>query len=86
MERDNPFTPTQLDLLTAAWATAKDGNGIAITDEAVPDAEDLLERGWLERRTETSGDDSWWWTPAAEGALDMSAMLSAYSGSPGSMN
>lgn len=80
MEHENPFTPIQLDLLFAAWATSKDGNGIAITDKATPDAEDLLERGWLERRTEPSGDVSWWWTPAAESALDINAMLTRYAG------
>lgn len=80
-ENDTNFTPRQLDLLFAAWATSKDGNGIAITDEATPDAEDLQERGWLESRTEASGDRSWWWTPAAEGALDMSSMLTTYAGS-----
>lgn len=36
---------------------------------AIPDAEELAARGWLERRTELSGDRSWWWTDTAEAAL-----------------
>jgi hypothetical protein len=78
---DTSFTPRQLDLLFAAWATSKDGNGIAVTDEATPDAHELAEKGWLERRVEPDGDASWWWTPAAEAALDMNALTSAYAGS-----
>jgi hypothetical protein len=74
------FTPTQLDLLTAAWATSRDGNGIVITDDAHPDPHELAEHGWLEHRSEPNGDISWWWTPAAETALDMNALMQSVEG------
>ena len=41
---------------------------------AYPDAVELAEAGWLERRSEDDGPSSWWWTPAAEAALDMNAL------------
>ena len=40
-----------------------------------PAAHELAEQGWLERRFEPDGAMSWWWTPAAEGALDVNALL-----------
>ena len=46
------FTATQLDLLTAAYATSLDGCGVVITNDAYPDAHRLAEAGWLERRFE----------------------------------
>lgn len=68
------FTEVQQDLLIAAWATARDGNGIVIEDHAYPDAHDLAELGWLERRFEPDGEMSWWWTQQAETALETSAL------------
>jgi hypothetical protein len=35
----------------------------------------LAERGWLERRFEPDGEMSWWWTPQAEAALDLSKLF-----------
>ena len=69
------FTATQQDILYRAWLLARDGNGQVVTDEAIPDAHELAEQGWLERRFEPDGAMSWWWTPAAEGALDVNALL-----------
>jgi hypothetical protein len=66
--------------LIAAWATSRDGNGIVITDGAYPDAHELAEHGWLERRFEPDGEMSWWWTPAAETALDLNGLLQAAEG------
>jgi hypothetical protein len=40
-----------------------------VTIQAAPT---LAEGGWLERRVEDNGDTSWWWTPAAETALNLS--------------
>jgi hypothetical protein len=50
------FTETQMDLLTAAWATSRDGNGLVITNDAYPDAHRLAEAGWLERRFTQDGE------------------------------
>ena len=44
------FTAVQQDLLVAAWATGRDGNGLVITNDAYPDAHRLAEAGWLQRR------------------------------------
>ena len=41
---------------------------------AYPDAHELAEAGWLERRSEPDGPSSWWWTPQAEAALDMTGL------------
>jgi hypothetical protein len=75
------LTPTQLDILTAAWAASRDGNGIVITTDAYPDAHELAEHGWLERRFEPDGEMSWWWTLTAETALDLNRLLQSAEGS-----
>jgi hypothetical protein len=68
------FTATQLDILFGAWATSRDGNGQVLEDDAIPDAHELAEQGWLERRI--LGDElAWFWTPAAETALDIGALF-----------
>jgi hypothetical protein len=42
---------------------------------AQPDAEELCQAGWLERRTvDANGDIAWFWTAEAEMALDVSAL------------
>jgi hypothetical protein len=74
------FTDTQLELLTAAYATARDGLGVVIEDWAYPDAHRLAEAGWLERRFEADGEMSWWWTPAAETAFDSSDLMQSAAG------
>jgi hypothetical protein len=75
------LTPTQLDIFTAAWATARDGNGIVLEHDAYPDPHDLAEHGWLERRFEdTTGELCWFWTRQAETALDMNNLLQAAKG------
>jgi len=74
------FTATQLDLLTAAWATSRDGNGIVIEDHAYPDAHELAEQGWLKRRFEEGGKMSWWWTPAADQAFEYGALMNSAEG------
>ncbi len=53
---------------------ARDGDGITIADHALPDAHDLAEHGWIERRL-IGEDEVWFWTPQAETALDTSALL-----------
>jgi hypothetical protein len=71
---------TQFDLLTAAWATSRDGNGIVIENDAYPDAHELAEHGWLERRFMPDGEMAWFWTPAAETALDMNQLMQSTQG------
>ena len=74
------FTATQQDILYRARLLARDGKGQLVTDEALPDAAELAGAGWLEPRAEKNGDTSWWWTPAAEGALDINALLQSAEG------
>jgi hypothetical protein len=74
------FTDVQQDILVRAYVLARDGNGQVVTDEAIPDAHELAEQGWLERRFEADGELSWWWTPQAETALDLSGLLQSAQG------
>jgi hypothetical protein len=69
------FTDTQQDILARAWLLARDGQGQVLEDWAEPDAEELCEAGWLERRTvDANGDTAWFWTQGAETALDLNAL------------
>jgi hypothetical protein len=69
------FTDTQQTILVDAWLLAREGKGQVVEDWAEPDAEELCEAGWLERRTvDATGDTCWFWTPQAEMALDMNAL------------
>jgi hypothetical protein len=68
------FTETQREILVNAWLLARDGNGQVITADVYPDAHELAEQGWLARRIEPDGELSWWWTPAAETALDLNSL------------
>ncbi len=68
------FTDTQQDILFRAWALAHEGKGQVVEDWAEPDAQELCDAGWLERRTvDATGDVCWFWSAAAEGALDLNA-------------
>jgi len=70
------LTPEHLQVAFNAWAAAQDGGGVVIEEPGrYPAAHELAEQGWLERRFEPDGAMSWWWTPAAEGALDVNALL-----------
>jgi hypothetical protein len=71
------FTAVQQDLLIAAWVTARDDNGIVIENHAYPDAHDLAEMGWLERRFLPDGELAWFWTQQAETALDTGALINS---------
>ncbi len=73
------FNAVQQDILYRAWVLARDGNGQVVTDEAIPDAHKLAEQGWLERRF--AGEQlCWFWTAAAEHALDVNALLQSAEG------
>jgi hypothetical protein len=74
------LTETQMDLLTAAWATARDGNGVVIENWAYPDADRLAEAGWLERRFTQDGELAWFWTEAAETAFDYGDLMQSAEG------
>ena len=68
------FTDTQQEILVNAWVLARDGKGQVLEDWAQPDAEQLCDAGWLERRTvDATGDTCWFWTREAETALDIQA-------------
>lgn len=69
------FNETQQELLVNAYLLAREGKGQVIADHAYPDAHELAEHGWLERRFEPDGEMSWWWTRTAEAALDTHALL-----------
>ena len=46
-----------------------------LEDWAEPEAQELAEAGWLERRTvDATGDSCWFWTREAGLALDMNAL------------
>ena len=69
------FTTEQQEILFRAWLLARDGQGQVLEDWAEPDAEELCEAGWLERRTvDATGDTCWFWTSQAEAALGMNAL------------
>jgi hypothetical protein len=69
------FTDTEAEILVNAWLLAREGKGQVVEDWAEPDAQQLADAGWLERRTvEANGDTAWFWTPQAETALDMNAL------------
>jgi hypothetical protein len=74
------FTETQAEILVNAWLLSKKGCGQVLMPWAYPDAHELAEAGWLERRREDDGPSTWWWTPAAEAALDLNALTQSVEG------
>jgi hypothetical protein len=69
------FTEAQMEILYTAWAIAPKGHGQVVQEWAEPEADELAEAGWLERRVEDSGDVSFWWTSQAETSLDLNALV-----------
>ena len=65
---------TELEVAFACWALARENRGAVVADTAIPAAHRLADHGWLERRIEPDGELSWWWTAAAETALDVNAL------------
>ena len=66
---------TQSRSLVNAWLLAREGKGQVLEDWAEPEAQQLAEAGWLERRTvDGNGDTAWFWTREAETTLDMNAL------------
>jgi len=69
------FRQDHLHVAFAACAAAQAGGGVVLDDPGLyVAAHDLAEQGWLERRFVTHGELSWWWTPAAETAVGLSAL------------
>lgn len=56
------FTETQAEILVDARLLAREGNGQVVEDWALPDAVELADAGWLQRRMLDNGHASWWWT------------------------
>src|SRR5262249_35281708 len=69
------FTDTQSDLLANAYLLAREGKGQVIEDWAYPDAYQLAELDWLERRVEPDGEMSLRWTRTAEMALEVNQLV-----------
>jgi hypothetical protein len=75
------FTETQQEILVNCWLLAREGKGQVAEDWAEPDAQQLADAGWLERRTvDATGDTCWFWTRQAETALDMNAPTKSVKG------
>ena len=74
------FTELHQEIAGNAYLLSLEGKGQVLEPYAYPAAHELAEQGWLERRLEDSGDMSWWWTPAAETALDVNALLQSVNG------
>jgi hypothetical protein len=73
MEDSERFTPDELELLTLAWALAKEGKVLCPEDTHIPECHRLSERGWLAR--EWHGDDIvYGWSQQAEAALDINEL------------
>ena len=70
----------QAEILYRAYVLSKAGCGQVIENWAYPAAHELAEHGWLERRFEPDDELSWWWTPAAEMALDTSRLIASITG------
>ena len=73
------FTETQREILVNAYLLARRGHGQVVADDAIPAADELCEKGWLERYFR-DGQLCWRWSPAAETALDVSGLLRSADG------
>ena len=69
------FTDTEQEILVNAWLLAREGKGQVLEDWAEPDAQQLADAGWLERRTvDDERRHRVVLDPQAETALDMNAL------------
>jgi hypothetical protein len=71
--QEDTLTDEQLEILFRAWELAHQNKGQVVKDWAIPDAHELCEAGWLERRFQ-DGELSWWWSDRADLALDLAAL------------
>jgi hypothetical protein len=77
------LTDKQYELLLEAWAIsqADPPMGMVLKPDCFPDAHELAEQGWLERKfVDPAGDMSWHWTRAADAAFDFSDLLQSAAG------
>jgi hypothetical protein len=74
------LTETQQEILFNAWVLAREGKGQVLEPWAHPDAHDLAEHGWLERRFQPDGELAWFWTAEAEHAVDVNALMESAKG------
>jgi hypothetical protein len=76
------LTDTHMQVAYGAWAAAQDGGGVVIDKPILfVAAHELAEHGWLRRRYVTEpGELSWWWTPAADTALGLNALMESGAG------
>ena len=79
-EEKMEFTELEAGILVDAWALAREGKGQVLEPWALPEAVRLREAGWLERRMLDNGHASWWWTAAAETALDLNSLTESVEG------
>ena len=73
------FDAEQLEILFRARMLGV-GRGQVLEGWAYPAAHELAEAGWLERRFQPDGELSWWWTPQAETALNLTALTASVEG------
>jgi hypothetical protein len=73
------FTDQQLEILYRAKILGLD-YGQVLEGWAYPDAHELAEAGWLQRRFQPDGELAWFWTPQAETTLDLTALLQSTEG------
>jgi hypothetical protein len=71
------LTNDHREIAYSAWVAAQSGGGIALDDPVCTRPRTSSpSKGWLERRFVTEpGELSWWWTSAAETALNLSALI-----------
>jgi hypothetical protein len=64
------FTNAQLELLTTAYLADQIGHGLKLAADAFPEAQPLLDAGWLTIQFADDGDMLWAWSPAAAHTLE----------------
>jgi hypothetical protein len=80
------LTQEHLEVASGAYIASLDGKGVIVANHCYPVAHDLCEQGWLRREfvpDPENGDSdelAWFWTPAAEHALDVNALLQGAQG------
>jgi hypothetical protein len=72
------MTDEQLNILYRAWVLSHNRAGQVLEPWAYPDAHQLCEQGWLDRRIQ---DDvvTWWWSDRADLALSLDALIDSQS-------
>jgi hypothetical protein len=72
-------TTEQCEILFRAKILAATGSGQVLEPWAVPDAHELAEAGWLERRFTDDGELAWFWAPQGDVALELGALTTGHS-------